>query len=141
MHIARALPTVADLACRARTHTRFLREIAADPQHLNARAALAAQLAAEHWEAEHGVSVGETVSPDMTARVAAALIADGTERILCAAVDRLNTCSAGLATVLVAMRGTLPLPEAEAMMDGIEDNLIVARVKLDRARAVLEAAI
>jgi len=61
-------------------------------------------------------------------------------RILDAAADRLTRCIAGIDAAFAAMAGTLPITAAEAMMDGIEDNLLCARVKAARALAMLESA-
>jgi len=73
-----ALPTAYDLLGRVLTATPFRTEAAgADANTLRISAEIAAQLAAEAWETEAGVPVGETVPLELTARVAGTLVQVG----------------------------------------------------------------
>jgi hypothetical protein len=133
------LPTVEDLVDRAMAATRFAHEIERAPYRLTPSAELAAQLAAEQWEHAHGAPVGQTVPPDLAAAAARALAIRGRAHLIRLGAARLDRAMAALEIVRREMKGMLPVPEAEALMDEVEDRLDIVGVNFTRAAAVLEA--
>lgn len=136
-------PSSADLVAIALRHTDFLKEIgAASPNQTQICAELSAELAAEHWELTNGAPIG-TLGPSLTSDAVPLLVAyaktmrHASDSALYNAVAKINRSVTKLAEARSAAADTLPLPAAEALMDGLEDHFDAIRVALTRAQDVL----
>ena len=148
MLITRVPPSVAELVHRALADTSFLSQIAGAPAHLvKTYAEIAASLAAEQWEAERRELIGLSLPLELIAEVAQALVAHATElpevkeAELYAAIMKVERALDGLASARSDIKGKLPLAAAEAFMDDVEHHFDVLRIKLTRARDVMQSTI
>jgi hypothetical protein len=148
MQLTRLSPTVAELVALAIARTPFLSEATGEAPHdLRITAELCAELAAEHWERTHGVSLRETVPSELTTEVADALVShaealsEADDNALYQAHAKLERSLAKLATARVSIKGTLPLIAAERLMANVETHFDHIRIAQTRARDILKAAI
>jgi uridylate kinase len=142
MHLQRILPTPAQLAASAVANTAFVAEITIGAS-ITTCSELCAELAAEAWETERNAIVGATIPWQTTAATARILADQGAAlrhlnvEALYAADARIEKALATLASVRRTLADPLPLTDAAAETDGIDDELGGVVAKLKRASMVL----